>query len=1312
MYGPETLSDEDAIGHVESPSLPHVATGDGETKQSEGLRVGQGAEKSKLSVSRFVQCIDAYCRLVVRCPCCLIIAYVVLYAVVIVAWLRPLNIDPDFSSFIVADGASRRQYDAYSLAGQVRKGFDAEGVGIRGGRRLHRSKRSFGRRARRAWHRRTQSTTATISRPRRLGFVASVFRRSLTFFYEAREASVLDERVLREIRTFENALRALPKLKEYCNRSLPQYKWRCDPGETFGAFAWASVLPASTAHFKYRFDGRGRELLGLAAVFAYLRQSLHAIHDLPRFFPRDFQAPLLDGNPPVGEKPPKVLKAVFSFFADSSGEVEKIPKRTRELGETWNDIIVNEVYPFLLDSLEELEHTNVWYFGDRLTDYEISRTLRVDVMYGLGSAIFIFLYLLFHTRGFVTSLGSLIIIACSAPLAFVLTPAVKTSITSFVSIFLILGIGSDIVFVFTDIWEQSEDHFSALSDRLRWTVLNAGGNCLASTLTTAASFFANLKSCLQPLREFGFFMGTMVVSTLFLVFLILPSLLVLTTPRKRQQDQHVDQRMLDVVPTSGFPSPPSTASKTCLACGGVGCGCCKVNRPCSVCGGAGCPRCKVTPALPRRRKCCSTQACLVVLMRRIESCPGFIVCFSCVLVVVFVTTVAFLVKTDASVPEIFPHGHNQVQWRNMQGLFAVSRELGLSESPPDLDGIVCSFNASVDSLATRMSKGSCALHWCEAASSSAVPSAPPNSGPEMPAPIAGSCWRAPTYRTRNTSGSRRREARSPWDMHFCRKVIFDARVEHSSTNLVESSEWRSLWAGLVENLTGPETAEVTESIVPLPPLVLESWESGSTHASHFFRMGRVIGEIAVNDRSDTCHMQTVCFFGKERCSMNGWQYMGVYSLSQHSRALQPRSLGPTLDYSPTAVRSLSVTFQARVPEHARLSIRVVWGLRPSRVTPLVGEVREPWAIDPTFDISNPWAQRAVRDMCSDFPDWLAIVRKRCWVESFMDWLLLKKRSFPTRDFDNQIFHWFRSSLQAADSLWVIDGVVKIVKVDFVADVRYDASAEMLLAYKSRWDRFVHDRNCHASFTANRAWHTASSWVRAEAEKAIVDSTIETIVISAGCGCIGIFIFTGDPTLVLIVMLLLVGVISGLAFVIVVVLDSAIGPIEVISLVIFIGYAITFFLHVAHIYHRIGREALLKSDAKIAIESLETEDVEDPLYVDETDRAGQISRRVGSQEQRIVQTRHAVLRIGGSTLNSAVSTIGSNAFLLLCTMSLFTKLGALVIAVGVLSCFFAMVTLPATLILVGPPPEPWYMRLHRSYFGRLLFGSCSGRRRPE
>jgi hypothetical protein len=71
------------------------------------------------------------------------------------------------------------------------------------------------------------------------------------------------------------------------------------------------------------------------------------------------------------------------------------------------------------------------------------------------------------------------------------------------------------------------------------------------------------------------------------------------------------------------------------------------------------------------------------------------------------------------------------------------------------------------------------------------------------------------------------------------------------------------------------------------------------------------------------------------------------------------------------------------------------------------------------------------------------------------------------------------------------------------------------------------------------------------------------------------------------------------------------------------------------------------------------------------------------EERFERTRFALQRMGGASLGSATTTVGSSFFLLFCTLQVFTKLGTVVIAVTFLSILYALLPLPAILIYAGP-----------------------------
>jgi len=218
----------------------------------------------------------------------------------------------------------------------------------------------------------------------------------------------------------------------------------------------------------------------------------------------------------------------------------------------------------------------------------------------------------------------------------------------------------------------------------------------------------------------------------------------------------------------------------------------------------------------------------------------------------------------------------------------------------------------------------------------------------------------------------------------------------------------------------------------------------------------------------------------------------------------------------------------------------------------------------------------------------------------------------------------------------------------------------------------------ASVTANRAYHTAGAWVRAEAEIAVVASTVDTIIVSAVCAWLGMALFTQDPVLACVVLGLVLGIICGLAFFIVLIMQWKIGSIEVISLVIFVGYSVTYSLHVAHSYAEASPPAQLTD-----------EDVEAPLASPQGSAA-----REYVEACRKHRTKLAIVHIGTAVLSSAMSTLGSSVFLLCCTMIIFVKLGSVVICVTMMSILCALVALPSFLMVMGPPPEPWIVRSAR------------------
>lgn len=355
----------------------------------------------------------------------------------------------------------------------------------------------------------------------------------------------------------------------------------------------------------------------------------------------------------------------------------------------------------------------------------------------------------------------------------------------------------------------------------------------------------------------------------------------------------------------------------------------------------------------------------------------------------------------------------------------------------------------------------------------------------------------------------------------------------------------------------------------------------------------------------------------------------------------------------------------KVEEAKLVQVAITFGLKPPDVLPLLNNPDEMFRFDENFEPANPWSQRALYAMCLP-PKELKVRWKRsnCWPRKFKTYLTGIKQPWPTRKFTEHIKQFVKKETSAEWHMWLKKGTgeMRATFFEFSVNVRNTIPTEQALDHKVKWEEYIASRNKVASVVANNAWGTSSLWVRAEADSAIKGSTGVTIVISVVSGFGGVLLFTMDICLSCYVVVLVVSIILGLAFFMVVMLGWALGPIEVIALVAFVGYAVTYTLHVAHHY----------------------------CYAKPDDRPSPTHKSDKKKAKRALQearTRIAIWKIGGAALGSAATTLGASIFLLFCTMRIFTKLGIVVCAVTILSVVFALAVFPALLMVAGPTSPP-------------------------
>eukprot|EP00933_Yihiella_yeosuensis_P018733 TRINITY_DN1528_c1_g2_i1.p1 TRINITY_DN1528_c1_g2~~TRINITY_DN1528_c1_g2_i1.p1 ORF type:complete len:867 (+),score=160.20 TRINITY_DN1528_c1_g2_i1:44-2602(+) len=479
-----------------------------------------------------------------------------------------------------------------------------------------------------------------------------------------------------------------------------------------------------------------------------------------------------------------------------------------------------------------------------------------------------------------------------------------------------------------------------------------------------------------------------------------------------------------------------------------------------------------------------------------------------------------------------------------------------------------------------------------------------------------------------------------------------------------------------------------------PLMVTEEWEQGSKEVR---KITEVVGTLQRDaTMNSSCGWQDVCFCTSFSCKMpsSDWKLadfplmlpeMGEDAPVTARRLKEggddeletPPSPGP--EY-PKLVRSLQANFNpnlATVAESNRASIDVVFGIQVTGGSKLLGkaDLASAWEFSESHEASQPWAQRNMYAFCTQLSESLRVTKSKCWIEHFRSYVLARQERFPimaakfnqyvTPFADEHLIDFRPSKIY----LWLRNGKVKASHMNFQVDFSLTSSSGKVMEYKKNWDDYLKQWNLDSSIYAKGAWHTANIWVRAEATESLMISTILTLALVVILALVGMLTFTKDFRLSLMVVAATCGVIAGLTWFITAVCSWPIGPIEVIALIVFIGYAVTYSLHIAHRYG--------SPDA-----------VTDTL--EEEDGLNLTSER---QKIRYQRTLFALRSIGKAAIGSAATTAGCSVFLLFCTLTIFKKLGGVVLAVTLMSIFAALVPLPAALLMVGPinPGNAWFTR---------------------
>lgn len=1186
-------------------------------------------------------CADAYTRKgPARWPCCCMLAWLVSTISFIVAGmvLKPMSIETDFSTFMKTDVNASTMRDAFMHA--LKETEDPQD-----GRRLNSAPQNIVR------NYELVLAYELVGSPPKSGF--------------------RDEEVLVQVAEFEQRLKALPGWRLFCDLVDDEERPMCSNGISLASYAVPSTSYGEDAceddpsfvdemgytcgnlvwyycdsvadSFGYTMEGQeslvescprtcgtctdkdgdssrphGLTLDGGGDDLLPFSAALHIMEE------HDVRNLILNSEDASDEFDSiRQIRSLFRFTrrcCTTRDPPSMRSARLNEMQEEWVKFASEELLPVLQEASRGIENGDwqlkVYFTGQELAELEIMGALFQDLYLAAGSMLFVIAYMLFHTRSILVSLVGFFVINLSIPTAYAIsafaTGTTSLSIASFLAVFLVVGLGSDVVFIYSDFWRDSATHIMDLEGRLAWTAVNAGKASLATTSITAVSFFANVASVLKPLREFGFFMGLCVVLVWVLLSGILVPLLVLTE-RYTCNLNH------------------------CRAwCWVLDWGCswlfrnwCWVFRD-------------TRPLRHKHNKSLSQMAAEVwfyLLHRWRLPCGG------CAVVVVAACTIAAIPRLMVSteVPQLFPEGHNQNRGKEVLDSFV------------DLAGIIGPIyipNEQTLSVCTDhefAGFANCFLHWCDLEV-------------HQPAPPDSECH---CFRNNTVSCARQDDGSAMITQHY---VGLDS---------LTSSERQAI-RRRISDLSGVGVDKFSiKRVEATSPIVQRDWETGAAILEPMVHVEVLALPVA---DAPPCGWQEVCYCGTQVCTLPS-EFSSVPALNLESgRRLSTATPAPAdrsqgLQGGPALAEEASHGFWrnqvvarglvasssgSSVPRNQRAMVDVTFGIKLFLSSPLLGPVDldQAWAFNEAHDMSNPWAQRSLYAFCTDLPGSLLVTNSRCWMQDFRTYAIQHYGKFPVfqAEFDSVAerfsFRALSDTSLASKNLWMRDGVIKASYVSFWLDVdKRSADADFTLELKSKWDEHLVNYNEGASRSAKDAFHTSNQWVMAEAQKELVSGTLNTLVLAVSLAFVGMVGITFDWLLSFLVVCATCGIILCLMFHITVVMALPIGPIEVISLIVFIGYSITYSLHVAHHYSGELPDALPEGTTNLEI-----------------------------RFRRIKKALHA---IGNAALGSAVTTSGCSVFLLCCVLTVFTRLGSVVLAVTMMSIAMALGPLPAVLLLVGP-----------------------------
>jgi hypothetical protein len=200
-----------------------------------------------------------------------------------------------------------------------------------------------------------------------------------------------------------------------------------------------------------------------------------------------------------------------------------------------------------------------YYYNRAIYVNEIQRQVVLDFLLAGGSIVFIFVFMWLQVGSlWITTWAIFSILSC-----FVITNFIYRVILDFryfgvfhvLSVFIVLGIGADDVFVFMDSWKHST-HVTSLVTRLSKVYSHAASAMFVTSFTTMVAFLSSSLSPLLAVSTFGTFSALLVAVNYFSVVLFLPCVVIIHELYMKKSNSSL----------ASSPRDDNAAGKSCFSC--------------------------------------------------------------------------------------------------------------------------------------------------------------------------------------------------------------------------------------------------------------------------------------------------------------------------------------------------------------------------------------------------------------------------------------------------------------------------------------------------------------------------------------------------------------------------------------------------------------------------------------------------------------------------------------------------------------------------------------------------------------------------